>query len=182
MKKLLIPAILVFVLSCTDSDDPKPAACQPTQVEFFDESSTYFNFQAGTDGFNRISSISVYDGTDSAYQYTYEYTDNRLSNISSNNNFTVNYTPTFDADKLTTLSGRQTGVGIVTEEIRIGYSGNNINSLDYFVADPNSGTLYQYLHYVFGYSNGDLVSMDYKIDLATLFFLYNSISSFLLFK
>ena len=170
MKKLLIPfAFLVLVMSCTDNEEPQPAVCQPTTVEYFDETSTFFYFETGSNGFNVLSSISVDDGTDSAYQYTYEYTDNQLSKLTSiRDGSTVNFTPTFDGGKLTALTGRPAGAGVVTEEIQLSYSGDNVSRVDYFIADPNTETLYQFLHYAFTYNGGDLTSVSYNIDFVAL--------------
>ena len=162
MKRLLIPAVLlVLVVSCTDGDDPQPASCQPTQVEYFNRESTIFAFDEQFNGFNLLSSISLEDGT----QAIYTYQENRLEKIAlTEGTQTVNYSAVYDGDKIVKLSGIVEGFGVVLLETRITYSGNDIAEWQEYFGNPLTGDLFQWQHYEFTYANGELNTVNYYID------------------
>jgi len=170
MKRFVILIVIVGLTIGCSTDEPVPAGCNPTVIEEFDEASTFFYFDENSGGNSLLSSISVYDGTDSSYSYSYTYDDALLASISSmRDGFNTTFTAALDGDMLTTLSGRQTGSGIVSEEIRFTYSGGFVNTVNYYAADINTGDLYQYLHYDYDYNNNDLISVKYYVDLNMLF-------------
>lgn len=128
MKKLGIYFGLAAVaIACSTNDEPSLPTCQATTVEDFDGSSSFYNFEKGTDGKMRVSDISVYQGTDSAYSYTHTYIGTLIDEITETDAGQVEvYSATYDGDKLMKLSGMPQGIGIVTDEIRLVYSGNNV--------------------------------------------------------
>lgn len=168
MKKLLFPSLLLFVLACSDSDEPQPAACQPTEIEDYDGfASSFYYFEESFNGRNLLSEVSVYPGTDFALGFTYDYLQGKLNKIaSSRDGFTINYTPTFEGDRLTKLSGTPFGFGIVLYEVEISYTGDEITRWDQYIGDPTTGTLYQFQHYEFTYDNGNLSTSKFYYDPA----------------
>jgi hypothetical protein len=172
MKKLLLLAIVaVFVWSCsTDSEEPTPAACQPTIIEDFDRASTFYYFEPGPNGKHLLDNISAYDGTDSAYAYTYTYEGTKVKTIArTEDGTTTTFTATYDGDNISKLSGTQLGFGIVTEELRVVYANGKASSWQIYVSDIQ-GTLQQIGNLDFTYNtDGDLASNSYNIDLGRLF-------------
>ncbi len=172
MKKLILLAFIVAIgWSCTnDSEEPTPAACQPTIIEDFDRASTFYYFEPGANGIQLLDNISAYDGTDSAYSYSYTYEGTKVKTVArTEDGTTTTYTATYDGDNLSKLSGMQLGFGIVTEELRVVYTNGKATSWQVYVTDI-MGTLHQIGNFDFTYSsNGDLASNSYNIDLVRLF-------------
>ena len=54
---------------------------QPRVVEVFDQTSTFYYFDDMGNGLNGLTSISVNDGTETAFMYEYEYADNQIAKI-----------------------------------------------------------------------------------------------------
>lgn len=162
MKKFIIPAILLVTLhACTSNDDPQPVSCQPTKVEYFDVELTTFLFDESFNGINLLSSVTIEDGT----SMTYEYTDGKLDKISiTEDDLTINYTATYDGDRLVKLSGIPQGFGIVSIESRLVYNGDRLQKWEDYLASPTDFSLYQFQHYEFEYSSGDLANSKWYID------------------
>ena len=167
MKKLIIPAIIMVVaMACSDADDPQPAACQPTEIEYFNGfTSTFYYFNTSHNGKNLLSEVSFNPGSAQSIDFAYEYLQGRLSKVAfSLGDITINYAPTFDGDKLTKLSGTPFGFGIVLYEIVVTYNGDKISRWDQYIGDPTTGTLYQFQHYEFTYEGDDMATSKFYLD------------------
>jgi len=169
MKKYLALIGFIAIFSCSTEPEPTitPVSCSPTSVTFFDEAFTRLTYEPDGSGSQQLSMVSVYDGTDSSYFYTYTY-NTRLETISqTEDGETTIYNAIYDSDKLIKLSVED-APGEVSSEIRFVYNGSNMSSADIW-AKASDSKLYQIAHSSLTYDgDGNLILAEINIDIVAL--------------
>lgn len=164
---LLISSVILY--SCSGNDPEAELTCNPTKVSYkINGTTSTFTFQGdGNEGVN-ISSINVYEGTDSAQVYVYAYQGSDLHSISfTSDGSTTTYMSTLSNGKLSKLTSK-TDAGVDSEELRFEYNGTHLTKLSSYLANA-SGTFFQVSHTNFAYNGEDLSSSENHADLAALF-------------
>jgi len=168
IKKLIISILSLVLVSCGGKDPAPNKACQANSVVNFDKAFTRFDFQE-IDSKLVLNTIKVYDGTDSAYVYTYHFANGQLSTIayagvgSKKLGESKLYNATYDGTNLAKLTVAN------KEEIRLVYNNSKIAQSQSFLAN-NVGTMFQVGHEAFTYDgNGNLTQSQIYVDLVSLF-------------
>ena len=160
---------LTIITSCTKDSDPEitPVTCSPTSVTLFDKAFTRLVFGPDDEGGQQLNKVTVYEGTDSSYVYTFTYST-RLESISLlEEGETVVFTAAYDNENLVKLSTGDSP-GDISAEFVFVYSGSRVSSAETWVKATDNN-LYKIAHTALIYSgDGNLSRSETNIDLVAL--------------
>ena len=169
--KSIIPGLMLvsilFVSSCGSEDD---LVCSVNSVTISDNASTNFNFSRKSDGSAQLNLVTVYEGTDSSYTFSYTYSSSgSLTNIIRNEDgVTLNYEVSYDGDNVSSFLSKNSS-GVNQDELRLVYSGGRVSQTQAYLAN-SSGTLFQVGHNTYSYDgDGNLTARGTYLDLASIF-------------
>ena len=170
MKKLLALLIPVIIIGCNTTDDPEILpACQTTAITFFEEGAyTNYVFEKNSEDAYQLTTVTVYEGTDSSYVYTYTY-DGKLQSITQTED---GESITFSAVYVDNKLSKVVSVGDPDEgdgELVLTYSGDKVTAVGLWI-EAIDENLYKVGEFKMTYnSSGDLTKTEQYIDIIAVF-------------
>ncbi|GHN00987.1 hypothetical protein WSM22_24760 [Cytophagales bacterium WSM2-2] len=159
--------LLLFLISCGGSD-PKPsnASCLPESATYFDRAYTRFAITIADDKAS-LNTVKVYDGTDSAYTYSYSYNAGLLTQIKQTivkTGVTRTYTVTYTNSKISKLASPD-------DEFRLVYNSDGTVQQVQGWSPNSTGTFFEVSHFAFSSydGSGNFTKMEINVDIVALF-------------